>query len=227
MTAAGSADGLSLFTAHVEGAGGGLLWLYVWNIVIIVGVYTPLTVAAALTCGWTEDVMGVGLADDRLRHLRYMYFAIILNLLKDCFQPFRASMTTLLLLHHIFSMLALGLILFLPCAGAYCGFGQYILELGTLVYDAWCVDAFMQRYRAWPPAVLVDWAYYVFNTLSNVAGACILLRALWVCRTPGLGFVTVVALIIFYIRQDECNKAFKGSAPKPHCVDPSSVKKTS
>ena len=46
MTAAGSADGLSLFTAHVEGAGGGLLWLYVWNIVIIVGVYTPLTVAA-------------------------------------------------------------------------------------------------------------------------------------------------------------------------------------
>merc|ERR1719326_1990159 len=204
---------IALATAFVEGCP---LWLYLVNIVVGVFVYSPLALAALFSGGWTADVFSVGLSDNRLLPLRLLCYAVMMCFAKDFSHP----LSTILWLHHGFSVFSLLVIMQLPCGGLHLGLGLYVLEIGSVVYNIWCVDAFMQRFGFWPSEKVVDWAYYILHTLSNVGGLAIGLRALWLCPSPSLYAVSFVALIMLYVRQDMCFNAATGSTPKPQPYDP-------
>eukprot|EP00325_Prymnesiales_sp_UTEX-LB-985_P026273 CAMPEP_0174733452 /NCGR_PEP_ID=MMETSP1094-20130205/61334_1 /TAXON_ID=156173 /ORGANISM="Chrysochromulina brevifilum, Strain UTEX LB 985" /LENGTH=267 /DNA_ID=CAMNT_0015936109 /DNA_START=165 /DNA_END=968 /DNA_ORIENTATION=- len=135
---------------------------------------------------------------------------------------------SLIAAHHIVCLIGICLMLASPCGGVLMASGPYFLELGSMVYNAWCVDLTMRAEAyadlgiPWPRAPesrLVHWSYVVGMSLSNFAGAAALIATAAVLLREqhplwAIFFVTLAVPLIF-MRQLQCYHVLVGDVPPP------------
>lgn len=147
-----------------------------------------------------------------VRVFLYAFFGYLMNDLPLCWS------NPLFRLHHLVCLVGIIMTLLAPESGVPFSVGIFTMELGSLVYNAWLIDETMQQLRRrrlnfwWPSSNVINVAYKVGMTASNVVGTYRMLQMVLVNFTDHLGFsifffVTGAPLLIF--RQKEVHTAEK------------------
>merc|ERR1712194_565437 len=129
----------------------------------------------------------------------------------------------LIIVHHLLCMLGIQVGLQAPEAGVPIALGMFSFEVGSFLYNIWCIDKTVRSlptwFPVWPAKKLVIVAYHAIMTGSNVFGAyCLAFAVLQNGKAGHWGFASffaIAGLPLLIVRRKECISSIMGNAEQP------------
>mmetsp|Transcript_8408 Transcript_8408/g.19873 ORF Transcript_8408/g.19873 Transcript_8408/m.19873 type:complete len:253 (-) Transcript_8408:334-1092(-) len=179
----------------------------------------PLIVAYAWLC-WPSDNSswllrrGDLFSDASLTGLRFFLYTFFAYLLNDL--PMSWG-NPLIRLHHVICLLGILVALNTPEGCVPVVLGMFVVEYGSLFYNAWLIDETVRKLQIfpwWPQSRnTIDWAYRCGMTVSNLVGGYMLFEAVRINRMFGHGlfsaFYATCGSPLLFLRQKEMFAAQK------------------